>query len=336
MSITVEAPARAHLGLLQLSSEYSVKFMGIGFAISQPSWRLQVSASEIDEVKFEHCYDRLGTHELEKAGIAILENVRRLTGGPPSRILVKKAIPTHLGLGAKTSFLCAVIAAVSTLSDRNDWESLIPFTGRGGTSGIGVNIARTGGFVLDAGHRDNGADQVIGPSSSRSGHPPAKLVSQWSLPEWPILIATLTKAPRIFGSRERQIFKSAYPIGRDEIDRLAALVLFEIIPAVTAGDKEWFMEGLKKFQYIGFKMYEWRRQDARVHSIRDAAYKSGARCVALSSMGPAVLILGDYLDRVESDLRSLNMPDLAFVHTIPQNHGILIHSELAAETERVS
>jgi predicted sugar kinase len=72
------------------------------------------------------------------------------------------------------------------------------------------------------------------------------------------------------------------------------------LPAVEAGHLQSFASAIETMQAVGFKRSEWELQAELVHRVRSAALSAGAWSAALSSMGPAVLIVA---------------PDLAVVST---------------------
>jgi beta-ribofuranosylaminobenzene 5'-phosphate synthase len=83
-------------------------------------------------------------------------------------LTILESPPTHVGLGSKTSVSLACIeAACLTLGRQPTPIELISMTGRGGTSGIGINTYFSGGVIADDGHRmETGAKFY--PSSMRA------------------------------------------------------------------------------------------------------------------------------------------------------------------------
>ena len=91
----------------------------------------------------------------------------------------------HVGFGSKTALLMAIgigcnEAAGSPLTE----EELVVLSGRGGTSGVGVNTTFVGGFVVDGGRSKKKGTQFR-PSSVEAprGCPPVlvrlRIPSEW-------------------------------------------------------------------------------------------------------------------------------------------------------------
>jgi dephospho-CoA kinase len=92
------------------------------------------------------------------------------------------------------------------------------------------------------------------------------------------------------GTAEIEFFKRTTPIPTEETERLAALVLFELVPALSLARYREITAALRQLQDIGMKRREWEIQPEGVRRVQSAAYANGADCVALSSMGPTLAI----------------------------------------------
>lgn len=299
----ISAHGRVHLGLLQLSHEFGVSNMGVGFAVERPRWLLRVARARGTRDCIYCPQKELLTKELQAEGHRLLETLSEGHGLARVEVEVVEGVPPHIGLGSKTSLLCALLAAKTGMAGAPDsWPSLRHLTGRGGTSGIGINVSKCGGFLLDAGHRERGTKRKLGPSSSRSGYEFPAVAGRWDLPEWPVLLVRVRDAERYYGRREELFFERMLPLSRRESEQVAGVVLFELIPAVANREYEGFTAAVCQFQDIGFKAKEWGVQDERVREVRKVAEAAGADCVALSSMGPTVVVFGRDLENVHNPL----------------------------------
>jgi beta-ribofuranosylaminobenzene 5'-phosphate synthase len=320
--LVVSARARLHLSLLQMSHAFLFTNLGVGLEVEGPEWVIRVSKARQCDVTIVNP-DVDMPHDFLADVKRLLAALTTIHDCLATRLEVVRGIPPHVGLGSKTALLCAVLRAKTAFSHSGaQWQRLRALTGRGGTSGIGINTVVRGGFVLDAGHRECPDTRTLAPSSSRVGCCPPAIAGRWSAPRWPILLATISDARRCFGRDEHKLFSESLPLDRREVERLAAIVLFELVPAVSTQDYGPFVTAVHKLQAVGFKRREWEWQDERVRLVRDAAYRAGAECVALSSVGPTLAIWSRRNQTIERALQALRMPALELRRTYGSNRGV--------------
>jgi beta-ribofuranosylaminobenzene 5'-phosphate synthase len=233
----------------------------------------------------------------------LLSGVQRCVGGPVLQVAVRESIEPHVGLGAKTSLLCGVLAGACRLIDHTiDWWTMRRLTGRGGTSGVGINVAAVGGVVLDAGHREQCGPGCAAPSSYRQGRPVPPIAGRWTSPPWPVLIVRPQGSGRLFGSRERAVFHEHVPLAGDDVDAAAGVLVYELLPALARSARTDFAAALERLQRYGFKSAEWQHQPPKVNRLRRTTLEVGGECAALSSMGPTMAVLAADPDNVADRL----------------------------------
>ena len=228
--VTVEAPARLHFGVLDLRGHRGRSFGGIGAAVPTPCVRLEATPG-----------DRL-TAEGPDSGRALefarryLEH-ERIAGGAHLRVLA--AIPGHAGLGSGTQLALSVGRALAELHDRpSDPLSLARAVGRGRRSAIGTWTFALGGFILEGGRRPG--DDSIAPLIARLPVPPA----------WRCVIAIPEAEPGLSGAAEAEAFRQLPPPEEREVERVAHLVLMQLLPALADGDLTAFGSALSEVQRI--------------------------------------------------------------------------------------
>lgn len=289
VGVTVKAPARVHFGLLQMSQAYASSFMGVGSAISKPSWSLFLAENGIGVDRFQDL-----PVELVEYATNVLRRLRLIAAFPTLNVQARQSVPLHVGLGAKTSFACALLAGVVTLFEfPGTWPEYRHVLHRAGAGGVGINTAVNGGTVLDAGHKKSDVDELL-PSSARSGYPVPALISAWQTDFLPPLV--LARPPRLqglSGASEAQFFRDQLPLSQDEVRSVAAIGLYELLPALTRRDGDGVIEALSSMQDVGFKRVEWSAQPESVFKLRNFALAQGATAVVLSSMGPTLAIFSD-------------------------------------------
>jgi beta-RFAP synthase len=165
--VTVTAPARLHLGFLDLNGHLGRRFGSIGLAISglktkislAPAEHIRVSGPESDRVR---------------RYLELMRDALALEGAYD--VKVDELVPSHAGFGSGTQLALAVGAAVRRLHGlpldlRGDAVRL----GRGARSGAGIGLFQHGGFVVDGGRKDRGG--------------PAPIISHLTFPErWRVLV----------------------------------------------------------------------------------------------------------------------------------------------------
>jgi beta-ribofuranosylaminobenzene 5'-phosphate synthase len=222
---------------------------------------------------------------------AILAAIRRLARARPgtaAQVRIVSVPPQHVGLGSKTAIILAVLKAIDLVCTLRLTKSELQFlSGRGGTSGVGINVFFTGGFVVDGGHDSRmyrgflpsrfRRPLEIPPSTCRIGIP-----ASW---RFHLLLAP---GKLMQGIEERRFFEENTPISRGEVFQTIALAFHGLVPAVRTGDLRLLREILDSIHRIGFKRRELSGQTVAVRNILQSLHGRGDCAVGLSSMGPLV------------------------------------------------
>jgi beta-RFAP synthase len=278
--VTVEAPARLHFGILDLRGHLGRRFGGIGAAVPTPSVLLEATP------------DLRLTAEGPDAGRA-QEFARRYLEAShipgAAHLKVLRAIPAHAGLGSGTQLALAVARAIAELYGRpSDPLTLARQVGRGLRSAIGTWTFALGGFILEGGRR-TGSDAVA-PLISRLPIPPA----------WRCVIAIPEGRPGLSGSEEATAFRQLPPPEEREVERVAHLVLMQLLPALADSDLTAFGAALTEVQRITGGWFAAAQGGAFAEGAsRELVQKMtgfGALGVGQSSWGPTVYGLVPHQD----------------------------------------
>jgi beta-RFAP synthase len=271
-SVFVEAPARLHMGLLDLRGELGRRFGGIGAALDSPSLLLEAEKAERLTVEGEDA-DRIrvyATRFLERHGIA--------TGG---RLRLHRGIPPHTGLGSGTQLALATARALSALYRLEvDVPALAAATGRGERSAIGTWAFAHGGFLLDGGRRE-GSEGA------------APLLMRREMPlSWRCVVA-IPGVPRgLSGAAEEAAFRSLPTPPEELVGRIARLVLMVILPGLVEEDLPAFGRGVTDVQRLVGEMFlpvqGERFAHPQVSELIQWLLEQGAAGAGQSSWGPAV------------------------------------------------
>ncbi len=269
-SVTVTAPARLHLGFLDLNGEFGRSFGSIGLAISDFRTRITVSRATRRHVSGP---------ESERARRYLERLEVLLSLDAAHHVQIEEAIPDHAGLGSGTQLALALAAAIRTLHDmpldiRGDASRL----GRGRRSGVGIGIFGTGGVVVDGGCKDT---TRIAPIISRIPFPD----------EWRIVLVLDRKRSGVHGEEESAAFDRLPPFAAVDAAQICRLVLMQALPALVEADLPSFGAAIKEIQTI-LGAYFAPLQGGHPFASREVAAamevldREGAVGIGQSSWGP--------------------------------------------------
>ena len=227
--VFVEAPARLHFGVLDLRGELGRWFGGIGAGAPQAT--LLVSASKALTVSGH------GPDGQRAAGFAkrFLEYHHIREG---VRVSVHRTLPRHAGLGSGTQMALAVARAVAELYGLDtDPPALAQAVGRARRSAIGTWVFSGGGLVVEGG-RHTGFDNC-GPLIARVPFP-----SDWRC------VVAVPGGKGLSGVREEEAFYRLPMPPREEVERVAHLVLLLLLPSIVEADLSNFGRALSHIQEI--------------------------------------------------------------------------------------
>ncbi|WP_367154732.1 beta-ribofuranosylaminobenzene 5'-phosphate synthase family protein [Methylomonas sp. HYX-M1] len=225
--VTVIAPARLHMGFIDLSGALGRHFGSIGMALEQIHTRVEVSYAETLTVN-GLCADRVAK--------ALSRLCRRLQLPESLRVDVIAAIPEHIGLGSGTQLSLALGAALNAFYALNlSVRDIAHLTERGARSGIGIGAFEAGGLVVDGGR---GPDTVTPP-----------ILAQIAVPEsWRFILVFDTRGQGLHGEQEVSAFRKLPPFPRREAERLAYLLLMQAMPAIAERNLTAFGEVITELQ----------------------------------------------------------------------------------------
>jgi len=268
----VEAPARLHFGVLDLRGELGRRFGGIGAAVPTPSLLLEaapaaaLTAEGPDSPRVLEFAQRFGEHHGFDLGV---------------RFRVHRAIPSHAGLGSGTQLALAVARAAAELSGLpTDVTALAPAVQRGLRSGVGTWTFAYGGFVLEGGRADH-AERV------------APLLARFPVPAaWRCVVAVPRGKPGLSGEDEAAAFARLPPPAQREVERVAHLVLMQLLPALAEADLAGFGVALAQVQRITGGWFAPAQggvfAPGPTRDLVERLREWGAVGVGQSSWGPAV------------------------------------------------
>jgi beta-RFAP synthase len=293
VSVRIDAPARLHFGVLDLRGHRGRRFGGIGAAVPVPC--IQLEATRAAELSAEG----------PDAGRALtfarrfLEH-HRIRGGAHLHLL--RAIPAHAGLGSGTQLGLSVARALAELYGMSaEPTSLARAVDRGRRSAIGTWTFALGGFVLEGGRRP-GSDAV------------APLITRLPIPSsWRCVIVVPAGSPGLSGDAEVAAFERLPEPSEHEVERVAHLVLMQLLPALVDADLPGFGSALTEVQRVTGSWFSAAQGGAfaspATQRLVERLAEAGAAGVGQSSWGPTVYGLAaneaeadGLMDRIRGEL----------------------------------
>jgi beta-ribofuranosylaminobenzene 5'-phosphate synthase len=276
--VFVEAPARLHFGVLDLRGDLGRRFGGIGAAVPAPSLLLEARLAAA-----------LGAEGPDAA--RALEFARRFAAhhdlDARVHFCLERAIPAHAGLGSGTQLALAVARAMAELYELpTDALALARAVERGHRSAVGTWTFAFGGFVLEGGRRDG--EGAVAPLLCRLPIPAT----------WRCVVAVPQGKPGLTGEEEASAFGRLPRPAAREVERVAHLVLMQLLPAVAEGDLPAFGAALTEVQRITGGWFAPAQggvfAPGATGELVERLREWGALGVGQSSWGPAVYgIVGD-------------------------------------------
>lgn len=227
LAVRVEAPARLHLGFIDVSGTLERRFGSLGLTVEEFATCLTLRRAPHFAARGPQA-ERASTY------------LRRLLDDydPPvsAALEVERAIPEHVGLGSGTQLALAVgraFATVFQVSMSN--AALAARLDRGARSGIGIGAFEQGGFVLDGGRGGSGS---YPPVIARLEFPPS----------WRVLLVFDRAQRGLFGEAERAAFRALQAFPQHKAAHLAHLTLMRLMPALVEQDCAAFGNAIGEIQ----------------------------------------------------------------------------------------
>ena len=286
--VRVSAPARLHLGFLDLNGNSGRKFGSIGLAID--------THHTVVEAQFATTTSIEGiTHsgELHQKVLAIIDTFYDTLAKHISvdsrgiRLTLVQLIPEHAGLGSGTQLALTIGTALCQLHQLSaSTLEIADQLGRGSRSGIGIATFDHGGFIIDGGLSDT------------SSVPP--MLVHYDFPEnWRVITIMDNNHQGVHGVQELVAFKNLPTFPLNNSQAICHLTLMKLLPALVEQKIEPFGQAITEIQtLIGdhFAPVQGGRYTSQhIAKVLHYAQNIGHSGIAQSSWGPTGCIF------VESD-----------------------------------
>jgi beta-RFAP synthase len=310
--VTVVAPARLHLGFMDMHGGLGRNFGSLGVTLAGVATRLCISVSDHLQAHGP------GAERAVEFARAVLD---ALNLSEAVSIDIDSIIPEHAGLGSGTQMALAVSAGIDRLfGTRADARKLAGLTARGQRSGIGIGAFREGGFLVDGGR---GEGTLVPPIVARLPFPP----------HWRFLLIFDHARDGLHGQKEVQAFQAMRPMSAALAGDLCRRVLMQLLPALTEEDFGNFSDAVTYIQErVGDQFASFqggRYASSRVAGVLAWLRDQGISGLGQSSWGPTGFALcesavaADRLMRTVQDRFGAD-PELSFRTVRANNEGAAI------------
>jgi beta-ribofuranosylaminobenzene 5'-phosphate synthase len=290
---------RLHLGLLDVGNATARRYGGCGLALDFPSPLIEADASSTIELEGFECIDSRTRAVIQQA----LDRLASENRAAVARLRLIDCPPQHVGLGVTTSLILTTLVATCYANGlRVDRALLQHLSGRGATSGVGINSFFSGGLIVDDGHDARFGERHLPSSVERSHYTPSvntrvRIPADW---RFALLVAP---GRRVHGKTEVKFFRTHTPVPREEAEECIAAAYHGVVPAFRYGCLTTLNTSLNKLHEIGLKARELRAQAKTVQSLYDSLKDISEMAVGLSSLGPMLFLAHRYGDsRIEGIL----------------------------------
>ncbi|MEO8420338.1 MAG: beta-ribofuranosylaminobenzene 5'-phosphate synthase family protein [Hyphomicrobium sp.] len=228
-AVRVIAPARLHLGFLDLNGSLGRLFGSIGLAIDTP--RTELVLKRARAFKGEGPDSTRAVSTLRRfAEVFSLDTAYD--------VKVTSAIPAHAGLGSGTQLALAAGAALMELEGLPYSPARLgEIVDRGARSAIGMAAFERGGFIVDGGR---GAIDRAPPIMVQTDFPEA----------WRALLVMDAHTAGVHGEDEAKAFAALPPLPDAAAAIVCRLVLMQLVPGLMEADIEVFGSALTDIQAI--------------------------------------------------------------------------------------
>ncbi len=273
--LQITTGSRLHFGPLAVGEVPGRLFGGLGLMLEQPGIRMLARAADTDS-----CTGPEEAAPCVARALAAVRNAVPALAATGLAVELRQIIPRHYGLGSGTQLALATAQAASG-------ETVVPatqlarWTGRGLRSAIGIHGHQQGGFLVDAGKR---SPEAIGTLALRMAFPE----------DWPILLWLPRGAPGLSGEDERRAFARLPAMPSNTTDRLCAVILRELVPALVERHHPSFSRALQTYGALVGEYFSTVQGEGGIWSDprgRDVArwlQTQGIEGIAQSSWGPTI------------------------------------------------
>lgn len=315
--VRVTAPARLHMGFIDMGGSLGRRFGSIGVGINEISTRLRLSAATE--------WSASGP-DAERALRAAHRFAETTEIHRPASITIEEAIPGHAGLGSGTQLALAIGAGLSRLHGIDATiAGIAAAVDRGARSGIGIAVFESGGLIVDGGR---GPTTITPPVISRIEFPN----------DWRFILVLDRSGQGLHGKGEVSAFKALPPFPIAETARLCHLLLMQGLPALAERDIRSFGDVITQLQNaVGdhfAPVQGGRFSSPMVAAAMERLRDLGAVGIGQSSWGPTgfCLVENQSIANQFIDALKIQFPALNLLSATARNRGATVSGASVSAT----
>lgn len=234
-AVTVDAPARLHLGFLDPSASLGRAFGSVGLVIEGRGTRVSARRAERSHIA------RAPNDALRARAALYLDRLRDAWGGPSIAVDIDQASRAHCGLGSGTQLALAIGSAFARLAGvPASSDEIARLLGRGARSGIGALGFDHGGLIVDGGPT-RGARQ-------QDARMPPLLFRQAFPDAWRVVLIDDADHEGLHGDEERRGLAALPPFPQSLAAHLCHLAMMRVLPGIAEQDFDAFADGISAVQ----------------------------------------------------------------------------------------
>jgi len=242
-SIILDAPARIHLGFLELNHLADRNFGSLGLTISK--FRNILKIEDYHEFSID-----IGKIEIKKKVKDVFKKIASIKNLKKCKLTILQNIPEHSGLGSGTQLSLATGFLLSEFNGLNlKIDEISNLLGRGLRSGIGIQSFKTGGFIIDSG-KIRGSNSI----------PLTIFRNQWPR-EWKLILIFDMERSGVHGKEELKKFKKLKKVDSSLVNENCGVVLMKIIPSIIEKNFQHFSTGVQIIQDNMSKIFYGDKKD---------------------------------------------------------------------------
>ena len=267
--VSVTAPARLHMGFIDLSGSLGRHFGSIGIALNEINTHLTLSKAGQRSISGPSA---------ERADRCLTQLCQELNVSDRVNITIEAAIPEHVGLGSGTQMALAIGTALNAYHELGlTVRDIASVMDRGLRSGIGIGVFEHGGLVVDGGR----GEKTITPPVLVHLDVPA---------DWRFILVFDRRGQGLHGEQEIAAFEALPPFPQDEAEHLCYLIMMQGLPAVAEHDIKQFGHVISQLQQAVGKHFA--PAQGGIYASKEVAKamtwltRQGAVAVGQTSWGP--------------------------------------------------
>ncbi|ABI72979.1 beta-ribofuranosylaminobenzene 5'-phosphate synthase family protein [Shewanella frigidimarina] len=314
--VKIKIPFRLHFNLIAMHECNFRKNGGVGLSVDTECQAEFIPNNELEIVIHDFCNKQGKIEKIKNKLLDFMKSTPKIKIYPT--INISGNIFFNSGLGAGTSILLTCIEGILLINNIPYTETDIQsISGRGGTSGVGINSYFRGGFIFDSGTvNDNKKHKPSGDNTPKSL---PLLINSNKFPSWNLGLIIPKLNHNNYGKFEENFFDVNCPIAKNDAYEACYISVFGILSSVISENYKSFCMSINNTQNTKWKKLEIEFAGEPVIKLIENLKKSGADAVGMSSLGPGVYFFSKEPELVFDKIKSLG--DYLYINIHPCNSG---------------